>query len=197
MKRRLTKANIKELAKEMPVLSIEEQREIIGGVSITIDVTRYGEGTNTTVSTFTATLTRDNGTTASISGYMLEPRTDSDQCDVAGSDTAICPGSFSLYKRSDGKYELIGVPGRSYIQIHKGSTGDDTTGCLLVGNGVSYNNGDYSVSGTTTIFTTLSALLDEALDNGGTAEINVGTQSTNEYGYGYGEYGYGYGESWY
>jgi hypothetical protein len=117
----------------MPVLSEEEQTNVVGGYHVVITVTRCGYGNNSTVSMFTATAYDNCGQVVGtpISGYMLEPATNYDLATTAGSDTAISAGSYSVVYRADGRYEITGVPGRSGILIHTGASVYDTTGCFL------------------------------------------------------------------
>ena len=60
--------------------------------------------------------------------------------------SCIPPGRYRAFKRespSNGLcIELIGVPGRRYIQIHKGNFTRDIKGCILVGAGVTFLDND-------------------------------------------------------
>lgn len=135
----------------------------MGGHHVIIDVYRYGYGSDSTTSTFTVNVLGTCGQTEpyypTLSGYMLEPRVDSYFVTTAGSDTAILPGKYTVFQRSDGKWELQGVEGRSWIQIHIGNTAENTEGCFLPGYGVGYANGDYSVSESTAMFNELSRIM--------------------------------------
>jgi hypothetical protein len=145
-RKKLTKLSFEALEREMPVLTEQERRDTIGGYHVIITMNRYGYGTNATASTFTATAYDNCGNVVgtSISGYMLEPATNYDLSTTSGSDTAIASGSYSIIKRNDGKYEITGVPGRSGILIHTGTTGGNTTGCLMPGTTMSYSNSSNS-----------------------------------------------------
>jgi hypothetical protein len=134
----------------MTVLGEKEKRMTLGGHHVVIDVYHYGDGADTTASTFTVSVYGTCGEKynwVSMSGYMLEPRTDSSLATTAGSDTAIPPGSYPVSQRADQKWELSGVEGRSNIQIHTGNTGANTTGCLMPATKMSYKNGNYYVPG--------------------------------------------------
>jgi hypothetical protein len=146
----LKKADIEALRRLMPVFTKEEEREIVGGAHVIIDVYRYGFGPDSTASTFTVSVVGSCGQTESyypsMSGYMLEPRVDASLATTSGSDTAIPSGSYFVYQRADLKWELSGVEGRSYIQIHTGNSGSDTTGCLMPGGQMSTDSsGDYYI----------------------------------------------------
>ena len=58
----------------------------------------------------------------------------------------IIPGTYSAFKRnspSNGPcLELRNVPGREYIQVHKGNFTRDILGCILVGDGIKFLDGD-------------------------------------------------------
>jgi RHS repeat-associated protein len=65
----------------------------------------------------------------SFSGYTLEP---------VRNKIPVLPGTYKAKLRKDHnpwRIELIGVPGNSYIQIHKGNYPQDSAGCFLVGTG--------------------------------------------------------------
>lgn len=66
--------------------------------------------------------------------------------------------------------ELKGVPGRSFIQIHKGNYVHQIAGCILVGDGVKDINGDGKPDVTNST-NTLRKLLSIAGDSG-TVRIN-------------------------
>jgi hypothetical protein len=162
----LRKISLIDLEKNFPVLSEEAQRAIVAGHNVTIELFRSGYGTESTLSTFNLSVTGTCGQTESyypsVSGYMLEPQVNSDLATTAGSDTAIPAGTYTVYKRPDGKWELSGVEGRSYIQIHPGNTGDDTTGCFLPGYGASVDSdGNYSVSESNSMYETMSQIMEQ------------------------------------
>ncbi len=113
--RTLRRIPLTDVEKNFPVLNEKEMKLIIGGHYVTIDVYRYGYGTDSTLSTFSVSVLETCGQTEpcypTLSGYMLEPRVDNDLATTAGSDTAIPAGSYTVYRRDDGKWELMGVYG--------------------------------------------------------------------------------------
>lgn len=60
--------------------------------------------------------------------------------------SCIPPGKYQGYYRSSPSngpvVELLNVPGRSYIQIHRGSFLSNTRGCILVGMGLGFIDED-------------------------------------------------------
>jgi hypothetical protein len=144
--KKLKKLTLMALKQEMPELTVFEQREIVGGTSVSIVMTRYGYGGTSTISYFTATAYNDSGFAINVvQGFMLEPGFDSSQCATSGSGTAICTGTYTITKRIDGAYALNGVNGRSGILIHTGNTSGDTLGCLIPGDSVGYANSNYYI----------------------------------------------------
>jgi hypothetical protein len=129
---------------------------------VEICVTRNGYGNDTTVGTFSATAyTADGRIINSMTGYILEPRTDTNLCTTRGSDTAIMAGLYNVVKvAATGRYTLENVPGRTGIQIHSGNTGGHTEGCLLPGSSSSYVNGDYLVGNSRNTNNALYDLMD-------------------------------------
>jgi hypothetical protein len=145
---KIPKLDIEALQKIMPVLNEEAQRNIIGGTHVIINVQRYGFGSDTTASYFTATAYDDNGNViGSQIGYMLEPATEYSLCNVAGSDTSICAGTYSMSYYNN-HYYVNGVNGRSGIQIHAGNNGGDTSGCLMPGDSIGFSNENYYIPNT-------------------------------------------------
>jgi hypothetical protein len=168
--RKITRMSIDALKQTMPVLTAEEERQIVGGYKVIIDVVRSSGGADSTLSTFTVTVYEDDGITAAsgisgYSGFMLEPRLDPSLAQTEGSDTAISSGTYDLFWRADrNRFQLEDVPGRSGIQIHAGNSGNETTGCLLPGTGYSEHdsgsgNTDYSVTGSTTALSGITNIL--------------------------------------
>lgn len=62
-------------------------------------------------------------------GYTLELAWKDNQT----SKSRIKPGEYYAFFRTESRIELIDVPGRSHIQIHKGNRRKDTEGCILPG----------------------------------------------------------------
>jgi hypothetical protein len=153
---------------------IFEDVTIIGSLehcSVKISVKRNGYGNDTTVSTFSAIAYDATGSTIkTITGYMLEPRTDTSLCTTRGSDTAIQAGTYGVVKvAATGRYTLVNVPGRTGIQIHSGNNGGHTSGCLLVGSSMSYGNGDFSIPGGSVTATKALEKLMDTYGRGGIA----------------------------
>jgi hypothetical protein len=188
-RKKLTKLSFEALGKAMPVLSEEDKSKIIGGDYVIITMDRYGYGNTTTASTFNVSIFNDSGTMIGepIIGYMLEPETNYNLSTTSGSGTAISSGSYSIIHRADGKYEIVGVPGRSGILIHTGNSGGDTTGCLIPGTSLNYSgstsnessdpdntSGDYTIPGgaSTPMYNILAEIMQNHGQNGVTININ-------------------------
>ncbi|MDR3118603.1 MAG: DUF5675 family protein [Mediterranea sp.] len=140
----LRKTDIESMRKELRI--VEYPEKVLGGSRVAISVNRCFYGDSSTMSYFLVTAYDDNGNAiASLSGMCLEPRVDYDQCDVSGSNTAIRYGTYnvvpSTWHEKSGYFEITGVDGRSDIKIHTGTTGANTTGCLLIGTSGTYNSG--------------------------------------------------------
>ena len=179
-KRKLTRANLDELAKKMPVLSEDVQSSLFGGGTVNITVNRSFYGDNSTMSYFLVTAYDDSGNViSSMSGMFLEPTTDYDRCTISGSDTAIKYGTYdvvpSTYKGQSGYYEVSGVEGRTGIKIHAGNTGYDTEGCLIPGTSGYYNSGtgESTVSHSVDKLIELTNFLDQYGNSGITIQISV------------------------
>ena len=185
--RKLTRESLAELAMRMPVLSENVQSFYVGGGTVTISVNRTGYGSDTTMSSFLATAYDDSGIIIdSLEGFFLEPAVDYGSCtpsgsmsgsyNVAGSDTAIAPGTYNVvpgyFHGKSGYYEVSGVEGRSHIMIHAGNYGSETEGCLMPG--VTGNSGidDYTVSQSKAKLQELTEFLDKYGDDGITINIS-------------------------
>ena len=121
------------------------------GVRVVVNLNRTDFGNDSTLGHYMATAYDDSGhVVGQITGVMLEPGRDYDRETVAGSDTAIPSGTYSVvpstYHGKSGYYQVAGVPGRSAILIHPGNTGSDTLGCLLPGTTGVTGVGDPTVS---------------------------------------------------
>ena len=103
--------------------------------NIVINTNRLWYGKDSTVSSFVATAYDEMGNSvSSMDGYFLEPETDYDKAETAGSDKSIKYGTYDIVPgRSWQTYDwyVDKVPGRSGIAIHSGKDGSNTLGCLL------------------------------------------------------------------
>ena len=136
--------------------------------NVVVNSTRKWYGKNSTVSTFTATAYNEqNEKIDSMKGYFLEPHVNYDSAKIANSDKAIMHGTYNVIpkakleerinkqrrewgeKNVNLKYDwyLDNVPGRSGIAIHGGKNGDHTSGCLLPGDTLKYDEEaqDYTI----------------------------------------------------
>ena len=136
--------------------------------SVVVNSTRKWYGKNSTVSTFTATAYNEqNEKIDSMKGYFLEPHINYDSAKIANSDKAIMHGTYNVIpkakleerinkqrrewgeKNVNLKFDwyLDNVPGRSGIAIHGGKNGDHTSGCLLPGDTLKYDEEtqDYTI----------------------------------------------------
>jgi hypothetical protein len=102
-----------------------------------------------------------------MKGYFLEPHVNYDSAKIANSDKAIMHGTYNVIpkakleerinkqrrewgeKNVNLKYDwyVDNVPGRSGIAIHGGKNGDHTSGCLLPGDTLKYDEEaqDYTI----------------------------------------------------
>ena len=136
--------------------------------NVVINSTRKWYVKNSTVSTFTATAYNEqNEKIDSMKGYFLEPHVNYDSAKIANSDKAIMHGTYNVIpkakleerinkqrrewgeKNVNLKYDwyVDNVPGRSGIAIHGGKNGDHTSGCLLPGDTLKYDEEaqDYTI----------------------------------------------------
>lgn len=136
--------------------------------NVVVNSTRKWYGKNSTVSTFTATAYNEqNEKIDSMKGYFLEPHVNYDSAKIANSDKAIMHGTYNIIpkakleerinkqrrewgeKNVNLKYDwyLDNVPGRSGIAIHGGKNGGHTSGCLLPGDTLKYDEEaqDYTI----------------------------------------------------
>ena len=136
--------------------------------NVVVNSTRKWYGKNSTVSTFTATAYNEqNEKIDSMKGYFLEPHVNYDSAKIANSDKAIMYGTYNVIpkakleerinkqrrewgeKNVNLKFDwyLDNVPGRSGIAIHGGKNGDHTSGCLLPGDTLKYDEEaqDYTI----------------------------------------------------
>lgn len=70
---------------------------------------------------------------------------------------------FTFHK---GMIHLQDVKDFSWIYIHVGNTEEHTSGCILVGRGCTYNNGEYTVSSSVDAYTELYKHVLDAMDQG-------------------------------
>lgn len=109
-----------------------------------IDVYRFAESYNTTISTFTAS----GPGSQSVTGYFLEPAGPSTT--ISGLDRRIPAGTYNISPYSSRKFNNVyiisneQVPESRRILIHSGNYGDDTSGCLLPGSSY-YNVGSKGI----------------------------------------------------
>lgn len=136
--------------------------------NVVVNSTRKWYGKNSTVSTFTATAYNEqNEKIDSMKGYFLEPHVNYDSAKIANSDKAIMYGTYNVIPKAkleerinkqrrewgekdvNLKYDwyVDNVPGRSGIAIHGGKNGDHTSGCLLPGDTLKYDEEarDYTI----------------------------------------------------
>ena len=136
--------------------------------NIVVNNTREWYGKNSTVSTFIATAYDEQGKKIdSMKGYLLEPHVNYDSANIANSDKAIMYGSYNIVSKAELEkrinkqrrergekdvnlrfdWYVDNVPGRSGIAIHGGKNGDHTSGCLLPGDTLEYNEDaqDYTI----------------------------------------------------
>ena len=128
--------------------------------NVVVNTNRLWYGKGSTVSAFLATAYDAQGKKVdSMQGYFLEPEVNYDSAQIAGSDKAIMSGTYNIIpkkvleerinkgRRRNGaedvklRYDwyVDNVPGRSGIAIHGGVNGDHTSGCLLPGDTLEYN----------------------------------------------------------
>jgi RHS repeat-associated protein len=123
-----------------------------GGISplddYTIVVNRFAESQNTTLSSFTAY----GPDQTSMTGYFLEPGGPSTT--LSGLDKRIPAGIYTIqetYSNAFGQNMYLvtnsNVSADRGIRIHTGNFGSNTEGCLLVGSGYGFSNGDYFIKG--------------------------------------------------
>ena len=136
--------------------------------NVVVNSTRKWYGKNSTVSTFIATAYNEqNEKIDSMKGYFLEPHVNYDSAKIANSDKAIMHGTYNVIpkakleerinkqrrewgeKNVNLKFDwyLDNVPGRSGIAIHGGKNGEHTSGCLLPGDTLKYDEEaqDYTI----------------------------------------------------
>lgn len=58
-------------------------------------------------------------------------------------------------------YEVMGVPNRSLIKIHKGNTIDDVIGCIATGTSLGYIKGKWAVTGSSKAFTDFMRVMND------------------------------------
>ena len=182
----LKRTSLDELRNEMQVLRKDEAMKCIGGGDplkngIVIEVVRNGYGNDSTLSSFVAYAYDASGNICDeMRGFFLEPKVDSEREEVAGSDTAIGSGTYTVVKTThhgeSGYYGLEGVDGRSGINIHPGNTGKDTEGCLLPGGTGSYDEktGEFKVEGSRDKWNELNSFFDQYGEKGIQMNINNG-----------------------
>ena len=136
--------------------------------NVVVNTNRLWYGKGSTVSAFLATAYDEQGKKVdSMKGYFLEPEVNYDSAKVAGGDKAIMYGTYNVIpkkeleerinkqrrewgeKNVNLKYDwyLDNVPGRTGIAIHGGKNGDHTSGCLLPGDTLKYDEEaqDYTI----------------------------------------------------
>lgn len=119
---------------------------------IVINTNRLWYGKDSTISAFLATAYDEQGNKAdTMKGFFLEPQTEYKLAKVAGKDKAIIYGTYNIvptkYSWQKFKWYIDNVPGRTGIAIHRGTQGDDTSGCLLPGSSFYFDkeNSDYKL----------------------------------------------------
>ena len=114
---------------------MKNNQEVTPSTNIVINTNRLWYGKDSTVSAFIATAyDKDGNNVASMDGYFLEPGTDYDKAEIAGSDSSIKYGTYNIVRGQKWQrfeWYVDNVPGRSGIAIHGGSDGSNTLGCLL------------------------------------------------------------------
>ena len=114
---------------------MKNNQEVTPSTNIVINSNRLWYGKDSTVSAFTATAYDEEGNrVSSMEGYFLEPETDYERAEIAGSDRSIKYGTYNIVPaRSWQTYDwyVDDVPGSSGIAIHGGTDGSNTLGCLL------------------------------------------------------------------
>ena len=175
--KKLTKGNLEDLAKVMPVLSEEEQKGYVGGNTVNVVMNRVNYGPNATLSSFTATsYDVDGKIIGEITGYMLEPSVSPEEAQISGSGAAISAGTYNIIESTfhgkSGYYELQDVPGRYDIKIHPGNTADDTSGCLMPGGTKNTSNNDPTIGNSRDMTNQLFDMFKEHGDQGIKIQIN-------------------------
>lgn len=78
--------------------------------------------------------------------------------DNSPNESCIPAGVYALRPRTSPKFdehlEVIGVPGRSYILVHRGNQPEDTSGCILIGMG----HKDIDADGKPDVFSSRAAM---------------------------------------
>jgi natural product precursor len=177
--KKLGKLNLQEMKQQMLSVKEFELSQLLGGscdTRVEITVSRFGLGSDSTVSTFTATAVDMDGTPlgADVTGYFLEPGWDGGS---NGADTAIPTGGYgvvqSTFNGNPGYYEVANVPDRTEIKIHTGNYHTDTTGCLLPGTSYGQDaSGNYYVNQSDDKRIELTNLLD-TYGSDGCVEITI------------------------
>lgn len=147
--------------------------------NVVIITNRMWHGKESTVSTFIATAYDEHRHKVDfMEGYFLEPKTDYDRAKIAGDDKAVMYGTYNIvrpkYKWQRFKWYVDSVPGRTGIAIHRGTSGKDTSGCLIPGSGFYHdkNSDDYRLTGSRKKEEELFKFFDEYGKNG--IVINIG-----------------------
>lgn len=170
--------------------------EIKPKTNVVINTNRLWYGEDSTASAFLATAYDEHGNKVdSMNGYFLEPATDYDLAKVAGKDKAIMNGVYNVIPQSvmlkkenerrrknrqaevknlNYKWYIENPPGRSFIAIHSGETGEHTSGCFLPGDTIEYNERtqSYTVKNSSKKRDKLFNFFDKYGNNG--IKINVG-----------------------
>lgn len=129
-----------------------------------------------------------------MQGYFLEPHVNYDSAKIAKSDKAIMYGTYNVISKAElekrinvqqkarGEEEVNlrfdwyvdDVPGRSGIAIHGGKNGDHTSGCLLPGDTLEYNEQakDYTINNSQSKKNELFNFFKQYGENG--IKINIG-----------------------
>ena len=114
---------------------MKNNQKSVPTTNIVINTNRLWYGKDCTVSAFIATAYDEAGNTVnSMEGYFLEPGTDYDKAEIAGSDSSIKYGTYNIVRGQKWQrfeWYVDNVPGRSGIAIHGGTDGSNTLGCLL------------------------------------------------------------------
>ncbi len=147
--------------------------------NVVVNTNRLWYGKNSTVSAFLATAYDEQGNMVdSMGGYFLEPETNYDKATIAGKDKAILYGNYNIiptqYNWQQFKWYVDKVPGRTGIAIHRGTSGENTEGCLMPGTEFYYDRiiNDYKLKGSRNKEKELFDFFDNYGQNG--IRINIG-----------------------
>lgn len=90
--------------------------------------------------------------------FTLEPPFLDNQRNISAIPEGCYTGFYRVSPTNGPCIELMDVPGRSHIQIHKGNYARNTKGCILVGSAITFLDGDKTPDVTNSL-NTLNKLL--------------------------------------